>query len=706
MSFPVIWTEVENRLELSGGTLTGSLNTKNVSITGNLSVTGSITGNASSATKLATARTIGISGGVTGTATGFNGTANISIPVTSIDSSYTQSVDGKLKTLHDVLLYTNDASSVTGTLKITLPVSWTNTMMTVEFYIYNYADNTSCKYTVSGYNTTSGWTKVTCLVEGYSIAVRLAHDGEKCCILVGSTTQKWQYPKLVVSKVISSYSGYDKLTKDGWTATIIDDETGITNIDTLSKNTNFLVNRATRADYLTTSRTISLTGDATASGSFNGSANLSLATTLANSGATAGAYGPRANSTLTFGGVFKIPQVTVDAKGRVTYIAERSTQLPATPTTITGNAGTATKLQTARTIDGISFDGSANRIRYGSCSTAAATAAKVVTLTGFTLATGAEVTVRFTVTNTAANPTLNVNNTGAKAITYRNAAISAGYLAANRIYKFVYDGSQYELIGDINTDTNNKVTMTVTTTNAEYPILTAYTANRTATATEGARFAANVKINPSDNSITASKINSNLTTGTYVQGAAGNSLLNSLATAGAYVSFLRYPSINGVFTISGYQTGLEVDYLTKANVDAGTNTVTKKMSLLNESGNTTFPGTVTATAFSGPASKLGTATVGSTSKPIYLNAGTATALSATVGAANKPIYSNAGTLTACSSTVGSATQPTYLNGGTVTACTSYASATVGNSTKWNGAAKTVSTAAPSGGANGDIWFQY
>lgn len=29
-----------------------------------------------------------------------------------------------------------------------------------------------------------------------------------------------------------------------------------------------------------------------------------------------------------------------------------------------------------------------------------------------------------------------------------------------------------------------------------------------------------------------------------------------------------------------------------------------------------------------------------------------------------------------------------------------------DSTKWNGASKTVSTAAPSGGANGDIWFQY
>lgn len=32
--------------------------------------------------------------------------------------------------------------------------------------------------------------------------------------------------------------------------------------------------------------------------------------------------------------------------------------------------------------------------------------------------------------------------------------------------------------------------------------------------------------------------------------------------------------------------------------------------------------------------------------------------------------------------------------------------TAADSTKWNGAAKTVSTGNPSGGANGDIWFKY
>lgn len=121
-------------------------------------------------------------------------------------------------------------------------------------------------------------------------------------------------------------------------------------------------------------------------------------------------------------------------------------------TSVSGNAGTATKLATARTIDGVDFDGSAAISHYASCSTAAATAAKAVSLTGYKLVTGSLVAVKFTVANTAANPTLNVNSTGAKAIYYMGAAITAGYLAANRTYLFVYNGTQYELVGDINTD--------------------------------------------------------------------------------------------------------------------------------------------------------------------------------------------------------------------------------------------------------------
>ncbi|MSA72973.1 hypothetical protein [Holdemania massiliensis] len=118
-----------------------------------------------------------------------------------------------------------------------------------------------------------------------------------------------------------------------------------------------------------------------------------------------------------------------------------------------GAASSAVKLQTARTIDGVDFNGASAISHYGTCSTAAATVAKVVACTGFKLVTGAQIIVKFTVTNTASNPTLNVNSSGAKAIQYRGSAISAGYLAANRTHEFVYDGSAYQLIGDIDTNT-------------------------------------------------------------------------------------------------------------------------------------------------------------------------------------------------------------------------------------------------------------
>ena len=169
---------------------------------------------------------------------------------------------------------------------------------------------------------------------------------------------------------------------------------------------------------------------------------------------TAGSVGPTGNSTATYGGTITIPYITVDAKGHVSAKSNRTITMPAAPTTVSGNAGTATTLQTARTIDGVSFNGSANITHYGSCSTAAGTAAKVVSCAGFTRAAGARICVKFTVTNTAASPTLNVNGTGAAAIYYRGTAITASYLAANRTYEFVYNGTQYELVGDINVENN------------------------------------------------------------------------------------------------------------------------------------------------------------------------------------------------------------------------------------------------------------
>lgn len=99
---------------------------------------------------------------------------------------------------------------------------------------------------------------------------------------------------------------------------------------------------------------------------------------------------------------------------------------------------------------------------FGSCSTAA----KTVEIAGFRRESGIA-HVKFTITNTAASPTLNINGSGAAAIYYRGAAITAGYLAVNRVYAFVFNGTQYDLIGDV--DTNTTYTHPTTDGNLHVP---------------------------------------------------------------------------------------------------------------------------------------------------------------------------------------------------------------------------------------------
>ena len=161
----------------------------------------------------------------------------------------------------------------------------------------------------------------------------------------------------------------------------------------------------------------------------------------------------------------KVGSTTVAADGKTdTLELVAGTNITLTPdatndkVTIAASSAsaTATTLETARAIDGVDFNGSADIIHYGECSTAAATTEKAVACTGYKLVTGSVVYVKFTVTNTGAvaSLTLNVNSTGAKSIKYRNANLSsAGVLAANRLYCFVYDGTNYQLVGDLDTNT-------------------------------------------------------------------------------------------------------------------------------------------------------------------------------------------------------------------------------------------------------------
>ena len=112
-------------------------------------------------------------------------------------------------------------------------------------------------------------------------------------------------------------------------------------------------------------------------------------------------------------------------------------------------AGKANELYTSRNIDGIAFNGSSPINHYAECSTIASNASKSVDCPNFVLEKGSRISILFTITNSANNPTLNVNNTGAKPIYYRGYPIPALALQANSLYDLIYNGSQWLIVGSV-----------------------------------------------------------------------------------------------------------------------------------------------------------------------------------------------------------------------------------------------------------------
>lgn len=80
---------------------------------------------------------------------------------------------------------------------------------------------------------------------------------------------------------------------------------------------------ASTATQFSANTTVALTGDATGT-SAGSKKGWSVPVTLANSGVTAGTYGPSADVTGNNNSTISVPQITVDAKGRVTSVTNRT----------------------------------------------------------------------------------------------------------------------------------------------------------------------------------------------------------------------------------------------------------------------------------------------------------------------------------------------------------------------------------------------
>ena len=206
-----------------------------------------ITGNANSATSLQNIRYIGISGGATGSKTSFNGAYDITIPVTKIDPSKSYYENGEILIKKIVAQYTSRNTNEAGIIKIVLPTSWSATMMGIEIDVYQYAGNIGySKILVGGYNYngSSAWINTSVSILGsYDYKVRLGYDGSKCCILLGTTTYNWHYPKVVVRNIMSGYTGYMALNGD-WSTSFITTESGLSSIVEPVVNTGMTVGTA------------------------------------------------------------------------------------------------------------------------------------------------------------------------------------------------------------------------------------------------------------------------------------------------------------------------------------------------------------------------------------------------------------------------------------------------------------------------------
>lgn len=137
-------------------------------------------------------------------------------------------------------------------------------------------------------------------------------------------------------------------------------------------------------------------------------------------------------------------------------------------------------------------------LRYGVCENAGGTVAKEATLSGFSLSTGSTIHVKFTYSNLADNPTLNVNSTGSKPIVlYGTTPVGKTpntSWQAGAIVPLTYNGTSW-VVNYNNTDT--LVTQDRSFDNEYHPVLSTYNeiVGATATVTQKAKFVPGVKAN-------------------------------------------------------------------------------------------------------------------------------------------------------------------------------------------------------------------
>ena len=96
---------------------------------------------------------------------------------------------------------------------------------------------------------------------------------------------------------------------------------------------------------------------------------------------------------------------------------------------------------------------------------------------------------------------------------------------------------------------------------------------------------------------TGSGIEGNINSGSWVSAMQGNAYIyNTVNPGGSFNALYTCPTANGRLALGTGSNAIYIGYMTAANVSSGTNTIEKMAALMNEAGNGSWPGSLTATS--------------------------------------------------------------------------------------------------------------
>lgn len=239
---------------------------------------------------------------------------------------------------------------------------------------------------------------------------------------------------------------------------------------------------------------------------------------------------------------------------------------------LSGNAATATKLQTARTINGTSFNGSAN-ITTANWGTARNIG--IVNSDG----TGTAIT---TSVNGSANVNLKLPAT-IKATLTGNASTATTLANARTINGTSFNGSAN--ITTANWGTARTITIGNTGKSVNGSANITWSLSEIGAAASSHTHSTYL---PLAGGAMTGTISSSKTTNTYLAGSQGVSVINSTASGGSYTTLLKANSSNGKFTLSVYQTYMLLGYMSNKTIEASTNNLDKSLRFLEDG--TLIPG--------------------------------------------------------------------------------------------------------------------